>query len=238
MTDLDPYPYLEQLRPGLIPIAGAQPGVCGRCRSGKNAGYPHCYPCSSQGIVTVLPISMSVHGGPLHSRLRHYKDGNDEQKLDFSLQLAALLGLFLRFHANCIGGMPDIVTTVCSSQRDAPRAIVRKLRSLRDSHLPLRFIGTSDQPRYEASEEFRGQRVLLIDDTFTRGRSITAAYRALVDVGATILTPLVLGRHVRPDFPTSEPLLSCLLQHRWSLDRCGICQPIDCEGIADGSQLF
>lgn len=238
MTDLDPYPYLEQLRPGLIPIAGVQPGVCKRCRSGKNAGYPDCYPCSSQDIVTVLPISMSVDRGALHTRLRYYKDGKEQQKLDFSLQLAALLGLFLRFHVNCIGGMPDIVTTVRSSKRDAPLAIVRKLRSLRDSHLPLRFIGTSDQPRYDASEEFRGQRVLLIDDTFTRGRSITAAYRALIDVGATVLTPLAIGRHVRPDFPTSIPLLRCLREHKWTLDRCGICRPIDCRSMTDDPVLF
>ncbi len=238
MTDLDPYPYLEQLRPELIPIAGAQPGVCGRCRSGKNVGYTDCYPCASHDVATVLPISMSVHGGLLHTRLRYYKDGNDAQRLDFSLQLGALLGLFLRFHSECLGGTPDIVTTVCSSNRDAPRVIVRKLRSLRDSHLPLRFIGNSDQPRYEASEEFRGRRVLLIDDTFTRGRSITAAYRALIDVGATVLTPLVIGRHVRPDFPTSEPLLRCLREHKWSLDRCGMCQPIDCDGTADDTTLF
>lgn len=206
MSDLDPHPYLDLVRPGLVPIARPQDGVCRTCRSGANLGWEDCYQCSRHSVVEVLPISMSERGGPLHHRLRLYKRGNEQQRIDYSLQLGALLGLFLRRHMDCIGGEPDAVVTVCSAERDAPHEIVRKLRSLRDLHVPLVWTGNESQPRYMAPRELKGRRVLLVDDTFTTGRTISAAHEALTDIGANVMTPLVIGRHIRPDFSGASRL--------------------------------
>ena len=60
MTNLNPKRYLERLESGLVPIAAAQPLVCSTCRSGANPGYERCYRCEDEGIVEVLPISMSI----------------------------------------------------------------------------------------------------------------------------------------------------------------------------------
>ena len=76
-----------------------------------------------------------------------------------------------------------------------------------------------------ASQRIAGQRVLLLDDTFTTGRSIAAAHRALANAGAKIVGPLVIGRHFHPDYETSVDLWDYLRKHTWSLKRCGICGP-------------
>ena len=92
--------------------------------------------------------------------------------------------------------------------------------------------------RFVAPAELKGRRVLLIDDTFTRGRSITAAYEALPSVGADVLVPLVIGRHFRPDYSTSQALHDCLSRRRWKLKHCGICKPVECPEIAGPATLL
>lgn len=239
MSTLDANRYLDLLRPGLVPIAGAQDGVCRRCRSGANPGRADCYQCSRSWVVEVLPISMSVHGQQLHHRLRNYKDDTrKERRREYTLQLAALLSKFLGHHSECLGGQPEAVTTVRSAGRDAPRRIVRRVQSLRDLHVSLNWVEDGERVRFSAPAELKGRRVLLIDDTFTQGGSITAAHEALVAVGARVMVPLVIGRHFRPEFSTSKPLYECLSRHRWRLKRCGICKPAECSEIAGPATLL
>ncbi|MCY3844244.1 MAG: phosphoribosyltransferase [Acidobacteria bacterium] len=182
----------------------------------------------------MLPIAISMHGKGLHRRLRGYKDAVAKaERSECSLDLAVLLSLFLERHSDCLGGMPDVVVTVPSTDRDALRAVINRLPSLRDRHIRvLRAVGSKTERRYEVdertSERVAGRRVLLLDDTFTSGRSITAAYGALANVGAKIVRPLVMGRHFYPDYDTSVDLWDCLRKHTWSLKRCGICGPISC----------
>ena len=228
MTKPDPKHYLERLKPGLVPIADAQHLVCSTCRSGAKSGYERCYQCENEGIVKVLPISMSIHGGALHQSLRKYKDGDTQQKKDYTLQLAALLLLFLHSHRECIGGQYDKVVTVPSSKRDAVKGIVKRLPKLRDRHVVLKYVGTDGSPTYEAPAKLQAKRVLLLDDTFTKGTSITPAHAALMKVEADILLPVVIGRHFHPDYETSRQLAACLRKHTWQLDHCGVCGPVNC----------
>ena len=175
-----------------------------------------------------LPISMSVHLGPLHDRLHFYKNGSRAQRVEYTLDLAALLVLFLERHLKCLGGEPDVVVTVPSAQRDAVKWIVDKIGWLSERHCSLSATGTKNAPEYQATGAVSGRRVLLIDDTFTKGRSITAAHEALTESGAQSVTALVIGRHFHPSYDTSVGLWACLQRLTWSLDRCGICDPIDC----------
>lgn len=237
MSQRDPQPYLERLRHGLVPIAAGQPGVCSNCRSGTDGG-DRCWRCARESVVPVLPISMSVHMDPLHDRLRFYKNGSEAQRVEYTLDLAALLVLFLGRHLECLGGAPDFVVTVPSADRDAVKWIVDKIGWLSEKHYSLSATGTKEAPRFQATEVVSGRRVLLIDDTFTRGRSITAAHRALTESGAQSVTALVIGRHFHPNYDTSVGLWACLQRHRWSLDRCGICDPIDCRGDDEQRQLL
>ena len=225
--------YLRRLKPELVPVAAPRRGICCEtCRSGVGPGYNRCGPCNRTDVPPVLPLSISVHGRGLHRRLRNYKDATAKaERREFSLDLAAMLYLFLERHSDCLGGMPDIVVTVPSMDRDALRSVIKRLPSLRDRRLSaLRAVDSKTEQRYEvdevASQRIAGRRVLLLDDTFTSGRSITAAYRALTSAGAKIVGPLVIGRHFYPDYETSVELWDCLRKHTWSLKRCGICGPV------------
>lgn len=234
MTQLDPRLYLERIKGELVPVAAPQQHVCSTCRSGANPGYECCYQCDANRVVQVLPISMSYHGGLLHSHLRNYKDGSPQQRTEYTLRLAALLWLFLKQHQDCIGGDYDAVVTVPSTRtdRDAPKATIDRIVALRHLHVPLTCTETGPRPAFAAPEELEGKRVLLLDDTFTRGIHITAAQDALAREGAHVLLPVVIGRHFRPHFPANQYLAACHKQFTWELDRCGICGPIVCAGAA------
>ena len=155
------------------------------------------------------------------------------------LQLAALLSKFLRpplavprwpARSGHDGSIPRVETP--------PRRIVRRVQSLRDLHVSLNWVEDGERICFSAPAELKGRRVLLIDDTFTQGGSITAAHEALVAVGARVMVPLVIGRHFRPEFSTSKPLYECLSRHRWRLKRCGICKPVECPEIAGPATLL
>ena len=225
--------YLRQLEPNLVPIAAPSPGICCKsCRSGAGDVYTRCFPCNENDVADVLPISMSLHGSALHRRLRRYKDApTGEERREHSLILAVLLGHFLQRHQDCLGATPDFLVTVPSEDRDALTAVIDMLPQLRARRIrALRASGTRASPQFElVAPQVEDRGVLLLDDTFTRGRNIAAAHRALVNGGASIIGPLVIGRHFHSDFSTSAGLWSCLKDQRWSLDRCGLCKPIDCQ---------
>ena len=63
----------QPLLPGLKPVPALQPGICPVCRTGVRADFIKCYPCRKSSL-SVVPISLSIHGELLHHHLRHYKD--------------------------------------------------------------------------------------------------------------------------------------------------------------------
>ncbi|MYA73388.1 MAG: hypothetical protein F4Y27_01735 [Acidimicrobiaceae bacterium] len=68
-------------------------------------------------------------------------------------------------------------------------------------HVPLIRV-RSDNPTFHALDSLKDKQVLLLDDTFTTGSSITAAHRALTRVGADLLTPWSLGgTSIQPTTP-------------------------------------
>lgn len=225
---------LLQLRPGLVPVpAAGQPGICRFCHSSCDPDYGQCYPCleadRSVGAAEILPISMSVDGDLLHRHLRGYKDDRDPQvRQRMTTRLAGLLAVFLSHHQECLGEF-DTVCAVPSAERIAPEFIINRIPSLRDKH--ERALATSGpgghsdlrSDRFTVTRAVDGERVLLFDDTFTRGGSVFSAATALSDAGATVVGPLVIGRHVRPNFAPSEAMMSWLKGRSWDERRCCRC---------------
>lgn len=228
--------WLQPLLPGLVAVPAVQPGVCAYCRTAVHVPYDACWLCSGPQLadyppVPVLPISLSVHGGLLHDHLRNYKDGLPRVRADRTMRLAALLETFLRYHLDsCLGGKVEHVATVASRRRDAPWAIVSKLRRFSGYSNVLRWQPNSDGSagRLSANADVKGKRVLLLDDTFTSGRSIFGASKVLSDAGATVLGPLVIGRHVRPYYGASADLLKRLRKVTWDPTKCGRCHGVIC----------
>lgn len=225
---------LLPLRPGLVPVpAAGQLGVCRWCHGGCDPAFGQCYPCleaaRSVGAVEIVPISMSVDGGLLHRHLRGYKDDrNTEVRARMSLRLAALVAVFVAEHRECIGPF-DSVVLVPSSARTAVAAILGRVRALRDEQRPALAVsgvgakGELRADRLRVTRAVAGERVLVLDDTFTSGATLFSAVGALREAGAAIVGPLVLGRHVNPDWEPSRALLAWLQPRVWDEQRCCRC---------------
>lgn len=221
---------LQPLVPGLVAVPAAQPGICPVCRTAVKDNFDCCFLCAGEQM-RIVPISLSVHSGMLHHHLRNYKDGREAVRGPLTLRLAALLEVYLQNHLeSCLGGPIDLVATVPSAKRDAPWSIVQRLQRFSNQPVnPLRWAVDADGGGAVAADaSVGGQQVLLLDDTFTAGTSIFNAHRVLVAAGAEVVGPLVLGRHVRPDFSPSVAMLECARATTWDPMRCAICAGVIC----------
>lgn len=77
--------------------------------------------------------------------------------------------------------------------------------------------------RFEVTRNVAGERALVLDDTFTRGPTLFSAVAALRDAGASVVGPVVLGRHINPGWGPSQVLLSWLGDRTWDEARCCRC---------------
>ena len=145
-----------------------------------------------------------------------------------TLRLAGLLAIFLQNHAGCVGAYDSLVP-VPSTTRTAVEAIIQRLPALRGQYLPtLEASGLAPKAelrgdRFRVNRDVEGERVLVLDDTFTRGPSIFGAVAALREAGAVIVGPVVLGRHVQPSWGPSQKMLAWLQERPWDEDRCCRC---------------
>lgn len=226
---------LVPLRPGLVPVpAAGQPGVCphlpqrlrflvqpvlsvpgggeGR-RSGSDPADLHVGRRGS-------PPSGLEPADCGHRHLRGYKD--------VTLRLAALVAVFLQNHGRCLGDFESVVC-VPSTARVAVEAIVQRLPALRDHYRPaLKFSGLGSKSelradRFVLTRRVDSEKTLLLDDTFTRGPTMFSAVAALREAGAVVVGPVVLGRHIQPDWGPSAELLSWLRARTWDEARCCRC---------------
>ena len=195
---------------------GSRAALCSSCRRTTGA--------VSHPIRVVVPISLvEVRGSQFYASLSGYKDSPDaEAGGRFALRLGALLARFLRDHGDHVraaaGRDWDRMTIVPSSSgRAGPLAgVIRKARAHRTLfRILLEATGDVTLDHREASdvgyrvtEDVRGARVLLIDDTFTTGARIQSAASALTLAGAEVVAAVALGRVVRPDFTTEAQELS------------------------------
>lgn len=177
----------------------------------------------------ILPISMSVEAGLLHRHLRGYKDDRSPAVRNrMSVRLAALTAVFLEHHRDCVGPF-DSVVLVPSPARMAVASIVQRVPSLRDEHRPaltVSAVGFKNElrtDRFAMTRAVSGERVLVLDDTFTSGATLFSAVAALLDAGAEIVGPVVLGRHLQPSWEPSRAMLSWLRPRPWIEERCCRC---------------
>ena len=174
-------------------------------------------------------MTMSLHLTQMHHVLRDYKDGRIDVRERFTLQLAALSTVVLLQHGACLGPWDD-GTTIPSVRRNAPLTVLTRVPpSLYGEHravlTPRRadFGRDVDASRFTVSGDVQGDRVLLFEDTFVSGGATFSATAALRAAGATVVGPLIIGRHVRADWAPSVEMLSWLRAVPWSEDTCARC---------------
>jgi hypothetical protein len=222
---------------------GPQPGtgVCTVCFN-LTRGFARCYSCArgDLALAAVVPISYSVGGEQLHHALTGYKRLDGEIARRLTVELAAVLWRFLALHEGCVGEAAgvsgfDLVTTVPSGsrERDGPHPLRRIVGDLvgptRERYAPL--LGRSPLPvrprevhpgKFEPLRRLRGERVLLIDDTWTTGASARSAAAALHGAGAGPVAAVVIGRHLNRPWGENDRRLAALAQN-FDWGRCPAC---------------
>lgn len=202
----DPYVHIFTRVP---PIG---PGICPICHRPPNADFRLCWSCEqttsqvARPIERVIPISLYEVGGQLHRWLRGYKDDADSTlRTRLTLRIAATLGRFLAHHGECIAPAGwDVITTVPSTgARSGIHPLVRALSLIQpygDQHQTLLERGSVTISHNRPSDNgfvttgTVGQRVLLVDDTFTSGARLQSAASRLQLDGATVVGAVVIGR--------------------------------------------
>jgi hypothetical protein len=184
--------------------------VCFCCRRVRMAvGVP---------LAPVVPLSLCLVPGPLHTLLRAYKDAHvPEARRRGRTALQLLLAAFLRRHEGCIaaliGGRADLYVPVPPSQRPGPPPLEELTRACELSqaawapgllcrgrgalgHLRASARGFGVDPGRRRMIE--GRRVVLVDDTLTTGARAQSTAVALRTARARTAV-VVLGRVLRPD---------------------------------------
>jgi predicted amidophosphoribosyltransferase len=224
----------------LTPVAGF--GVCRDCFN-LTRGFERCYACvtAARSLDAIVPISYSVAREPLNAALAGYKRLDGPRASRLAVDLAIILGRFLGRHEPCVARAAgvagfDIVTTVPSSDlrrdgRHPLRWIVGELvGATRERHERLLCRSTKtcnhrtfDRGRYEPVRALSGERVLLVDDTWTTGANAESAAAALRDGGASTVATVVIGRHLNRYWHENDVRLRKLSRpFDWSY--CVICR--------------
>ena len=213
-------------------VAAAGAGICAVCKTFIEPGYNECYPCASgpSELDAVVPITYSEALGQVHDALRGYKDGRPAERSYAMPRLAAVMWRFLELHEPCVARAAgvsefDLVASVPSSTRERDEAR-RNFRTMVGWCEPVaqryeRVIHpTGDVPtgraydpgRYACDRRLDGARVLLLDDTWTRGGHAQSAATALRRAGASAVGLMVIGRHVRPEWEVAGKTCQELLK--------------------------
>jgi hypothetical protein len=215
-------------------------GVCRDCFN-LTAGWDRCYACTRlvHSLDAIVPISYSVAREKLNAALAGYKREGGLRAAALSADLAVILDNFLEFHEGCVAlaaGVDtfDLVTTVPSGDRgrDAThplRSIVGEMVARTQSRYQ-RLLHRSDvgclhrrfdRRRFISRRRLEGERILLVDDTWTTGASAQSAAAALREAGASTVAALVIGRHINRFWRENDVRLRKLAPFDWT--SCVVC---------------
>lgn len=228
------------------PVPATGPGVCQVCHSGAPPGGGLCGSCAvtraqvSRPAAVVVPVSLYRTSGPLWRVLRDYKDGDPATRARLTRQLAAVLDRFTARHLPCVarllGDAPVLVATVPSTRPEARgrhrlETAVAAVPALAARHAPLLAPGPgaadhgqADDEAFTVARRLRGERVLLIDDTFTTGARAQSAASALSLNGAGPVAVLTVGRVIWPDWNDNcRQIWDAACATPFSFDTCCLC---------------
>lgn len=182
--------------------------------------WPKCYPCGHfDGLDGILPISYSLDNR-LESAIWRAK--NDTAYRWLNVPLASILHTFLSHHLECIEnkwGPVDVITVVPSHATarggwDHMKHLISRVRTWPGNGVweldLLEKVGLSNadtrrnRPRADLFQlipdkgAIEGQRVLLLDDTYTTGGTLRSAGLAVKSAGGQPIA-VTIGRQVRND---------------------------------------
>ena len=137
----------------------------------------------------------------------------------------------------CWVGQPQIATSVPSTRaQQRPEGIRWRRRSpesaLASLHVPLVRRGPAqvdhniaDDDALIVSRRLSGERVLIVDDTFTTGARLQSAASALYCRGASAVAAIVVGRVIDPDWTGNcRRIWDDARETQFSFDHCCLCR--------------
>ena len=213
----------------------------------KFTRWPTCFDCKDDTVLEgILPISYSIHD-KLESAI--YRAKNDQAYRWLNIALASVLNEFLRKHLKCIErkwGSINIITIVPShsGQRHGWDHLAYLIRRVNSWPMPDRWnlelltktstaVAANHRDGKPTSGVFtltnpemplHGKRVLLIDDTFTKGGTLRSAALAIRDAGGSVVA-MPIGRQVRDNDFGSHIICDAFKQvPLFRMDRCAIHQ--------------
>jgi predicted amidophosphoribosyltransferase len=218
--------------------------TCGFCGAPCGEGYPTCPDCRSMTayVDSLVVGSYSLHPD-LESLIGTYKSGLRKNRWQ-AMPLGSLFWAIMYKHADCFAealGPNPIYTYVPSDDEKRPfDHLYEILNGVEDQWtqppwLPDLVVRDRSHPRparkavapeaYEVRYDVRGRSVLLFDDLWTSGASMSSAAAALKSVGAEKVVGVVLGRHLNPNNSWGEaPRIRTEVAARgWNLDTCALC---------------
>ena len=232
------------------PVPPPRAGICDVCHNAPGerddgVAWPRCASCHRNcarvhsPVLEVIPISLYVMLHQLHTVLRGYKDDSSQsRRRTWTIQVAAIFGRFITNHGACIAatvGQWDTITTVPSTRfpDQQRRPLDNAIDLLAGRHSDRRALlgpgadpigRTAAEHGFEPTVDANGRRVLLVDDTYVSGARIQSAATALTRGGATVLTALVIGRVINPNFNTqAADLWTRAAKRHFTFDTCCLC---------------
>ncbi len=225
------------------PVPPSGPGVCALCHGCPRPGFATCWSCArvagQLGWVCplVVPMSLYVVRSPLHDCLRRYKDAaRQDSRRRAARSVTTLLVRFLVDHGDCLrtaaGTGWDYLSTVPSSTGRTGthplEAALGQVRELAARHRPTLCRGPGRLGHTRASvngfstcRPVDGDRVLLVDDTFTSGARAQSAAAALHRAGAQVVAIVPVGRVIDPSHsPHVSAYWATRVSETFDLGRC------------------
>ena len=236
--------YAGPLASICVEVPPAGDGVCDVCHSAPNPGYSRCYSCNqvmqqvTHPCSRVVPISLYEIPSQLYRELAGYKRSNEPAiRAQSSLRVISILCHFLWLHRTCIaestGGDWSIITGVPSStdRGTGEHPLIRALQLVPSAYAEYEDLlkrgpasighNRASDDGYVARRPLSGERVLVIDDTFTSGARSQSAASALAQAEAEVVAIVVVGRVINPGFsPTTKAFWEERRTQDFSFDTC------------------
>jgi len=228
-----------------VPAADVAGRICVTCHTRRESGFDRCLSCRrveaqvTRPCPVVVPVSLYEVRSQLHHYLRGYKSVATAPGLrrEFSMKVAALLCHFLRLHRGCIasagGGDWSVMTCVPSSAgRSGEHPLVGALRAVPEvfaSYEELLGVGgagvglghnLASDDGFVAGRRLDGERVLVVDDTFTTGARAQSAASALTLAGAEVVAIVPVGRVVDPGWEHVGAWWAAWRRRPFTFDTC------------------
>jgi hypothetical protein len=253
-TTSDWLTWMEQQGDVLLPVAPPHDHSCAVCKGASRyiddgpETWTRCLNCRGYGhaVDVFVPITYSIDAG-LESMLHRYKDFDGYAWM--RSPLGALLNDFVRHHGACLDhqtprGRLDVATTVPPGGSRGSDHLHGLLSGVvAGDHVLNRWSWDFDLVRRAPSvllpgrgelnpdaytvepRGVEGMSVLVLDDTWTSGRSAAGVALALKEAGATHVAVLTLGRqlNLRNAYGSTMEIYGDAARRRWSLNDCILC---------------